>query len=125
MRILGREPALLLALVAVVVKTGAAFGLHVSTDQQAAINAAAAALVGLIVAFMAHDGVAAAILGAAQALLALAVGLGLHWSADQQAVTMSLIAVLISMFVRTQITAPVPPPLLSAGPAANSASTER
>lgn len=104
-----REPALWLALVAVLVKTGSAFGLNVSTDQQAVINAAAAAIVGLAVAYLAHDGLSAAVLGTVQAVLALAVGFGLHWSADQQAVVMSLAAAIVAMFVRTQVTAPVPP----------------
>lgn len=117
MRIFGREPALWLALVAVLVKTGAAFGLNVSADQQSAVNAVAAAVVGLAVAYIAHDGLSAAVLGAAQSVIALAVGFGLHWSADQQAVTMSLIAVLVGMFVRTQVTAPAPAVASLAGPA--------
>ncbi|NUP24164.1 MAG: hypothetical protein HOZ81_50530 [Streptomyces sp.] len=108
MKILGREPALWLALVAVLVKMAAAFGLDVSVDQQALINAGAAALVGLIIAIAVHDGLSAAVLGFAQAILALAVGYGLNWSADRQAVVMSLIAVLVGMFERTQITALVP-----------------
>lgn len=107
-KIFGREPALVLALIAILVKTGAAFGLNVTTDQQAVINAAAAAIVGLAVAYMAHDGLSAAILGTAQAILALAVGFGLHWSADQQAVVMSLAAAIVAAFVRTQVTAPTP-----------------
>lgn len=105
---LRREPALILALVAAVVKLGAAFGLNVSADQQAVVNAAAAALVGLAVAVAAHDSLSAPILGGVQALLALAVGFGLHWSADQQAVVMTAAAAIVAMFVRTQVTAPVP-----------------
>lgn len=105
--IFGREPALWLALVAIIVKTVAAFGLHVSVDQQSVINAVAAALVGLIVAASTGDGIVAAVLGLAQAAIALAVGFGLGWSADQQAVVMSLAAAAVAMFVRTQVTAPV------------------
>lgn len=108
MRIFRREPAALLAFLAVLIKTLAAFGLNVSTDQQAVINAAAATLVGVIVAYATHDGLSAAILGAAQAVLALAVGFGLDWTADQQAIVMSLIAIGIGMWTRTQVTAPVP-----------------
>lgn len=108
MKIFGREPALILAFIAVLVKTGAAFGLNVTPDQQALINASAAALVGLIIAITVHDGLSAAILGAAQAVLSLAVGYGLDWTADRQAVVMSLVAVTIGMFERTQVTALVP-----------------
>lgn len=104
-KIFGREPAALLALVAVIVKLVAAFGVQLSSDQQSIVNAAAAAAVGLAVAFVAHDALAAPLYGFAQAAFALAVGFGLHWSADQQAVVLSLVQVAIAMFVRTQVTA--------------------
>ncbi len=106
-KILGREPALWLALVAVLVKAAAAFGLDVSVDQQAVVNAVAAAVVGLIVAFIVHDGAVAAVIGLAQAVLALAVGFGAHLDADRQAILMSLVAVAVGMYTRTQVTAPV------------------
>jgi hypothetical protein len=103
-----REPALWLSLVAICVKLLAAFGLDVSTDQQAVINAVAAALVGLILAVVAHDAIGAAVLGFAQAVLALAVGFGLDWSAEQQAVVLAAASAIVAMWDRTQITAPVP-----------------
>ncbi|KOU20976.1 hypothetical protein ADK52_25685 [Streptomyces sp. WM6372] len=103
-----REPALWLGLVAIVVKLLAAFGLDVSSDQQAVINAVAAALVGLALAVMAHDAIGAAVLGLAQAVLALAVGFGLDWSAEQQAVVLAAASAVVAMWDRTQITAPAP-----------------
>lgn len=120
MKIFGREPALWLALIAVGVKLLTAFGLNVSGQQQAVINAVAAALVGLIVAISVHDGVGAAVLGFVQAGVALAVGFGLDWSADQQAIVLSLASALVAMWTRTQVTAPVSPvskPALVAAPA--------
>lgn len=114
MKILGREPAVLLALVAVLVKMAAAFGLDVSGEQQAVINAIAAAAVGLTLAVMAHDGVGAAVLGLVQAALALAVGFGLDWSADKQAVVLSVASAVVAMWDRTQVTAPVPASALKA-----------
>lgn len=108
MLILKREPAMWLGLVAVLVKMGAAFGLDVSGEQQAVVNALAAALVGLVLAVMADDGVGAAVLGFVQAALALAVGFGLDWSAERQAVVLSVAAAVVAMFDRTQVTAPVP-----------------
>lgn len=107
-KLFGREPAAWLSLVAIAVKLLAAFGLNVTSDQQAAVNAIAAAAVGLTVAVMAHDALAAPLYGFAQAGIALAVGFGLHWSADQQAVVLSFVQVAVAMFVRTQITAPTP-----------------
>lgn len=117
MLIFKREPAAWLALVAVIVKLVTAFGLNLSTDQQAWVNAAAAAIVGLVVAIVVHDGIGAAVVGLVQAALALAVGFGLDWSAEKQAVVLSLASAIVAMWTRTQVTAPVPPvkrPTLSA-----------
>lgn len=103
---LSRDPALYLTLFATAVRLSAAFFLHLSIDQQAVLNAVATAVAGLIIAFVvAKDGQVAAILGFAQALLALAVGFGLHISADNQAVIMSFVGALVAAFVRTQMTA--------------------
>jgi hypothetical protein len=104
-----REPALWLGLVAVGVKLITAFGVDLTSDQQAVVNAIAAALVGLIVAVVAHDGIGAAVLGLVQAAIALAVGFGLHWSADQQAVILSFASAIVAMWTRTQVTAPTAP----------------
>ncbi|WP_051806960.1 hypothetical protein [Streptomyces sp. NRRL F-2664] len=103
-----REPALWLGLAAIVVKLLAAFGMDVSAEQQAVINAVAAALVGLILAVVAGDAIGAAVLGFAQAVLALAVGFGLDWSAEQQAVALAAAAAVVAMWDRTQIAAPAP-----------------
>lgn len=108
MKIFGREPALWLGLFAIVVKLSTAFGLDLSDKQQAVINAAAAAVAGLLVAISVHDGVGAAVMGLAQAGLALAVGFGLHWTPEQQATALSLASAVIAMWTRTQVTAKVP-----------------
>ncbi|WP_435133644.1 hypothetical protein [Actinacidiphila sp. bgisy144] len=121
MKILGREPALWLSLVAVIVKLSTAFGLDLSDKQQAVVNAFAAAVVGLLVALTVHDGVNAAILGLVQAGMSLAIGFGLHWSADQQSTVMSLASVLIAMWTRTQVTAKVPAKAHTAAGAAGAA----
>jgi hypothetical protein len=107
-RVFGREPAAWAGLLAVSVKLLFAFVVHLNGDHQALANALVAALAGLFVAMVTHDGVSAAILGVAQALLALAVGYGLKWSPDQQAVVMSAASAVLAMFVRSQVTAPVP-----------------
>ncbi|MEE1812702.1 hypothetical protein [Streptomyces sp. BE133] len=108
MKVFGREPAAVLALFAILVKLLAAFGLDVSTDVQAYINAVAAAAMGIAIAVVANDGLGAAIVGFAQAALALALGLGLDWSADQQAVVLTAVTIVVGMWDRTQVTAPVP-----------------
>lgn len=102
-----REPAVWLTLIATAIRLLGAFVIDLSDGQQAILNAAAAAGAALIVAVMVRDGQVAAILGFAQALLALAVGFGLHIDADHQAVIMSFVGGIVAMFVRTQVTAPV------------------
>jgi hypothetical protein len=79
-KLFNREPALWLGLIAIVVKLAAAFGVDVSAEQQAVINAVAAA----------------------------AVGFGLDWSAEQQAVVLAAASAVVAMWDRTQITAPAP-----------------
>lgn len=105
---LGREPAAWLALVAVIVKLAVAFGWNASPDIQAAVNAVAAAAMGILIALAVHDGLGAAIVGFAQAALALALGFGLDWSTDRQAVVMAAITIAVGMWDRTQVTAKVP-----------------
>lgn len=106
---LSRDPALYLFLVATAVKLFSAFILKVSDNQQAVINAVAVAVAAAIVATVVrHDGQVAAILGVAQALIALAVGFGLHLTADNQALLMTFLGAIAAAFVRTQVVAPVP-----------------
>lgn len=103
-KIFGREPALWLALVAVAVKLGTAFGLDLTNDQQAVVNAAAAAVAGVLIALSVHDGIGAGVLGLVQAGLALAVGFGLHWSPEQQSTVLALASAIVAMWTRTQVT---------------------
>lgn len=108
-KILGREPALILSLVASSIRLLAAFVIDLSADQQAVLNAAAAAVVGLLIAWRVRDGQVAAVLGVVQALLSLGVGFGLHIDAEHQAVIMSFVGTALAAFIRTQVVAPVPP----------------
>ncbi|WP_051848647.1 MULTISPECIES: hypothetical protein [unclassified Streptomyces] len=108
-RIFGREPSAILGLVAVAVQFFSAFVMEVSQDTQTAVNAVAAAAVGLAVAWIVRDGVIAAVTGLAAAALALGMNLGLDWSADRQAAWMAAVMVAAQWFVRTQVTAPAPP----------------
>lgn len=108
-RIFGREPSAILGLIAVAVQFFSAFVMEVSQDTQTAVNAVAAAAVGLAVAWIVRDGVIAAVTGLAAAALALGMNLGLDWSADRQAAWMAAVMVAAQWFVRTQVTAPAPP----------------
>jgi|ERR1044072_992155 hypothetical protein len=105
---LSRDPALWLTLFATAVRLFAAFVINLTDGQQAVLNAAATAVASLIVAvWVRRDGQVPAILGVAQALLALAIGFGLHVSAENQAVIMSFVGAVAAAFTRTQVTASV------------------
>jgi hypothetical protein len=106
---LSRDPALYLFLIATGVRLLSAFGpWHVGTELQSLINAAATAIASFIVAaFVVRDKQVPAILGVAQALMALAIGFGLHLSAESQALIMSFVGGVVAAFVRTQVVAPV------------------
>lgn len=105
----GREPSVILGAFAIAVQFLSAFVVNVDQDTQTAINAAAAALVGFIVAYMVKDeGTFAFFVGLGQAALALAMNLGLHWSADKQTAFMALFTILGQFWlVRDRVTAPV------------------
>ncbi len=105
-----REPALLATVAGIAIKLVAAYWLPLTTEQQALLNAAVAAGLGLAVAAITKDGLSAGILGVAQAFIALAIGLGLRLDPETQAMVMSAIAGVIGMYERTQVTAPAPPP---------------
>lgn len=110
MKIFGREPALWLALVATTVQLVAAFVVHLTDEQQGALNFVAAAAVGIITAVaVAREKLTPAILGGVQAVIALGVAFGWHLSAGNQAILMSFAAAVVAMFVRTQVVAKVPP----------------
>lgn len=112
-KIFGREPAAILALIAVAVKLASAFWWHATVTEQASVNTIAAAVVALIVAGVVHDGYGAAILGFAQAAIAAAVGFGLHWSPDQQALVLSFVTAVLAMWTRNTVIAPVSAAALS------------
>ncbi|MFD6968393.1 hypothetical protein [Streptomyces sp. NPDC059949] len=109
MRIFGREPVYILAVIAVALKLGSAYGLDVNETQQTLINTALACLVAVISAVVLKKGAAgAAILQFAQAGLALFVGFGLDLSATEQAGWMALVSAVLAVVEHGQVTAPVP-----------------
>ncbi|MFE9432838.1 hypothetical protein [Streptomyces sp. NPDC006640] len=109
MKVFGREPVYILAVVAIGLKLAAAYGLDVSADQQTLINTVLACLVAVASAVVLKTGaVGAAILQFASALLALFLGFGLDLSAAEQAGWMSLVAAVLALFEHREVTAPVP-----------------
>lgn len=109
MKILGRDPATILAFVSAGIQMLVAFGLSWSDTQTTAVNAGAAALLGLITAcFVARDQILPAITGFAQAALTVGLAFGLDWSADQVTMVMAFVAAGVGLFgVRPHVTAVV------------------
>ncbi|MFJ6069037.1 hypothetical protein ACIQHU_39110 [Streptomyces tendae] len=109
MKILGREPVLLLGFVAVALKLASAYGLDVSAEQQAVIMAVLSGVVALAEAIVLKTGAAAAaIVNLAQGVLALFLGFGLDMNAEQQALWMLVVEGAVALFLRKEVTAPVP-----------------
>lgn len=108
--IFGREPAVLLALIAAIIQSVGAFAFHLTKDQQATLNAVAAGVLGLIVACMVHkaDSIVAAGTALAQAGIACALGFGLQLTPDMQTAIMALVVqALGAAFVRQAVEAKV------------------
>ncbi|MGW2170428.1 hypothetical protein ACWC1C_07830 [Streptomyces sp. NPDC001705] len=110
MKIFGREPATVLAFIAVVLKLSSAYGLGVTEVQQALIMAFLSCGVAVAEVFILKSGAAfAALVNLGQAGIALFVGFGLDVSAEQQALWMVAIEGGLALFVvRPQVTAPIP-----------------
>ncbi len=107
---LSRDPAFYVTLFATALRLVCAFGLQLSADQQTWLNAGAAAVGGLVVAFwVRRDGQVAALTGLASALLAIGVGFGWNLDAEAQAAIMSAVGLVAAGFIRTQVVAPAAP----------------
>lgn len=107
--IFGREPAVVAAVAAALLKLLSLFVFpDFGPDQQAITNAVIVALLGAVVAFQvsAEKGLAA-LLGLGQAIVALAVGFGLDWSQETQVAVMGAFALVLGLFERKQVVAPV------------------
>lgn len=110
MKIFGRDPSAWLALVAVIVEMLVAWGLPLSEQQQAGINAVATALFGLLLAaLVARDKVIPVAAGLVVAVGQAAIAFGAHLSQHEIAVTGALVTTVLALWLRTQVTAPVAP----------------
>ncbi|MCP9209668.1 hypothetical protein [Streptomyces cucumeris] len=108
MKILGREPVLILGFIAVALKLSAAYGLDVSNTQQTLINTVLSCLVAVASAWILRNGaIGAAIMQFASAALALFVGFGLDLSAEEQAGWMALVAAALAILERPQVVPPI------------------
>lgn len=109
MKIFGREPSLILGLIASAIQLFSAIVLPLTIEQQGVLNAVAVAVIGVVTAVaVSTDKAAPAVLGFVQAVLACALAFGLALSPEVQGAVMAFTTALVSAFVRTQVSAPVP-----------------
>lgn len=108
MKIFGREPSLVLGLIAAAVQLFSATLLPLTVGQQGALNAVAVAVIGFATAAaVSADRAAPAVLGVVQAVLACALAFGLALAPETQGAVMAFVTAAVSAFVRTQVVAPV------------------
>lgn len=109
MKIFGREPSLILGLIAAAIQLLSAVALPLSVEQQGVLNAVAVAVIGLVTAAaVSAEKAAPAVVGLVQAVLACALAFGLALSPEVQGAVMAFVTAALSAFVRTQVVAPVP-----------------
>lgn len=107
-KVFGREPALFLSSVAVLLQFLSQFLFHFTPAQQGAVNVGVSAVVGLVVTWkVARGSLVPAVLGFGQAALALLLAYGVHLDANQQSTIMAVVAMGVGWYTRTQVTAPV------------------
>lgn len=101
-----REPALALNGVGALVVLISAYVVHLTVDQQGAVNGVAAAAVGILTWRATKDGLSAAIIGVLKAAVVVGLAWHLNISADDQALIYTGASALLGAFIRTQVTAP-------------------
>lgn len=111
MKIFGRDPVVIAALLSAALQAINMFWLHWTSGQTAAVNAAiSVVLMGLAAAFVSVDALLPLLTGVAQALVNVVLVFGVHWSADQVGSITAFVTALVAIWgVRPQVTAVVGP----------------
>lgn len=108
--IFGREPAVFATLAAAFINLLSAYFTHWDIATQGLVNAAVLAVAGAYVWFrVAAEKGLAALVAAAQPLMALALAFGLHITAEQQSSLLLFLNMVLAFWLRGQVVAPVDP----------------
>lgn len=111
MKIFGREPAALVALIEGAIAVAVSLGLFGLDHEHAALLVAVVtALGGVLTGWTTRDTRLGLIVGLSKSVLALAVGYGLHLGVETQATLLALIPLTLGFYQRTQ-TVPVATPV--------------
>lgn len=106
--ILGREVALWAAAAKALVAVISLWVINLTVDQQGAVNAVVAALLGVIVAAQVKAEKAVPfVIGLVEAGFYLAVSFGWNIPADRQAVVLTLAGAVIAVITRDRVVAPI------------------
>lgn len=106
--IFGREPALWSAATRALIILVTTFLFPLTIAQQGSLNAAVAALLGVIVAFQVHAEKAVPfLLGLIEAVIYLAVSFGLQLDPEQQSVVMGVVVAVFAVWTRDRVVAPI------------------
>jgi hypothetical protein len=109
MKWFGRDPAVILSIVAAALGVLVAFGLGITDAVAVAIMAVLYAGSDFLTAVIVRsDRQLPAFIGLAEAGLALLLVFGIQFSAEQTSAIMALATLVTGMFVRTQVVAPTP-----------------
>lgn len=107
--IFGREPALLLNAVAAAIAVASSLFLPLTAVEQSVLNAAVAAILGLVIAIKVRGGTwAAALITVLQALIALALGFNFDLSPEVQSGVMLLATTVLAFITRQSVDAEPP-----------------
>lgn len=108
MKWFGRDPAVILSVIAAFLSALVAFKLPITEAAVVAIMAVLYAGSDMLTAFMVRsDKQLPLVLGFAEAVIALSLVFGLEISVEQTSAIMGLVTVVVGMFVRTQVDAPM------------------
>lgn len=122
MKILGRDPAQFLGLLAALIALLSATVVPLTDGQQGVVMAVVTAIVGVAGALIVSAEKAAPLAaGLIQSVLSLALAFGAHIPAGTQGAIMAFTAAGVAFWLRGQVTAPVP---AAAGPAPATAAPE-
>lgn len=109
MKILGRDPVLIMGFISAAIAVLSSLVLHLSDEQQGVLNAVVVAAFGFAAAAMlARDKAVPALVGLFKAVIAVAIAFGLHMTPEAQGLVLTLVAAGAALLVRPQVTAAVP-----------------
>lgn len=105
--ILGREVALWAAAFKALVAMVSLWVVNLTMDQQGALNALVAVILGVIVAIQVKaEKALPLVVGAVEAIFYVALSFGWDLPADKQAVALTLVGAIVAMFTRDRVVAP-------------------